>query len=639
MKTQFCGDEIHPCLNVIKSNNNKPLVEIKEEKTGEKQYYRAYNCIENSISYDVSTDKKVVYKDGKFYIPVTVMDVRFEDESGEEVYITTPYNDETGGYELGDFYIPVNLYVLDENGENVSTLQAQEDGTINNIDQIFYHTKTGYELYYVNTKGEKVDFNDFKVLENTTIKQAWSPVGNIHSFDSMYNSETKVLTYCGTVYKNENGYYVPVTIQAPQGYNTSNTKVNGKTVTFTEEMAVVDVTVTEKGVEIPIVVEWENGIEVTFKLLVDANAPQTYSVTYYDAKDEVLEQFNNVMLNEQVQEALKRPSKEGYVFAGWTTNKETNEKIDFTNQYVTGDMKFYPIFKTLEEAIETSSHDNPVVLYDDVVITETIILDVNQDMVLDLNGHRITSEGHNAFRLKGTNAALTVRNGYINVTGGAAIAVGASKEDTTNVERRYLKIEPTVYITSSSIVVDNKTISAFGITHFGKSEIDFYGNITINGSGYGISGNGLANNEGTILNIYSGNITAMDGAAIYQPQLGTSNISGGTFMANTVIGIKAGTLNITGGTFTANGAAQPPKPNGNGFDLTGDVIIAEENDAYADHVQINITGGSFYSSNGEIIREYNPSLGTENERYVTVSGLYSNRVSTENPIIFIYKAN
>ncbi|MBQ9072140.1 MAG: phosphotransferase [Bacilli bacterium] len=67
MKTQFCGDNIHPCLNVIKSKNNKLLVEVVDDKTGEKQYYRSYNCIENSISYDVSTDKNVVYKVGQAF--------------------------------------------------------------------------------------------------------------------------------------------------------------------------------------------------------------------------------------------------------------------------------------------------------------------------------------------------------------------------------------------------------------------------------------------------------------------------------------------------------------------------------------------------------------------------------------------
>lgn len=69
MKTKFSGDDVHPCLNVIKSKSEKPksLVEVIDEKTGEKQYYRAYNCIENSISYDVSKDKKVVYKVGEAF--------------------------------------------------------------------------------------------------------------------------------------------------------------------------------------------------------------------------------------------------------------------------------------------------------------------------------------------------------------------------------------------------------------------------------------------------------------------------------------------------------------------------------------------------------------------------------------------
>lgn len=67
MKSRFCGDNIHPCLTVIKNKNNKPLAVVSDPKTGEKQYYRAYNCIENSISYDVSTDKKVVYKVGEAF--------------------------------------------------------------------------------------------------------------------------------------------------------------------------------------------------------------------------------------------------------------------------------------------------------------------------------------------------------------------------------------------------------------------------------------------------------------------------------------------------------------------------------------------------------------------------------------------
>lgn len=66
MKTEFLEDFIHPCLKVIKNKNNKSLAVILD-KNGEKQYYRAYNCIENSISYDVSTDKTVVYNTGKAF--------------------------------------------------------------------------------------------------------------------------------------------------------------------------------------------------------------------------------------------------------------------------------------------------------------------------------------------------------------------------------------------------------------------------------------------------------------------------------------------------------------------------------------------------------------------------------------------
>ena len=67
MKTQFSDDNVHPCLSVIKNKNNKSLAVVLDEKIGEKQYYRAYNCIENSISYDTSTDKKIVYKVGEAF--------------------------------------------------------------------------------------------------------------------------------------------------------------------------------------------------------------------------------------------------------------------------------------------------------------------------------------------------------------------------------------------------------------------------------------------------------------------------------------------------------------------------------------------------------------------------------------------
>ena len=65
-KSKISGDDEHPCLKVIPTKKHKLLATVLDEN-GEKQYYRAYNCIENSISYDCSTDKNVIYNAGKAF--------------------------------------------------------------------------------------------------------------------------------------------------------------------------------------------------------------------------------------------------------------------------------------------------------------------------------------------------------------------------------------------------------------------------------------------------------------------------------------------------------------------------------------------------------------------------------------------
>ena len=65
-KSIFKGDLKHPCLKVILNKNKKPLAVITD-KNGEKQYYRAYNCIENAISYDNSQDRKIIYNTGRAF--------------------------------------------------------------------------------------------------------------------------------------------------------------------------------------------------------------------------------------------------------------------------------------------------------------------------------------------------------------------------------------------------------------------------------------------------------------------------------------------------------------------------------------------------------------------------------------------
>lgn len=65
-KSKFIGDNNHQFLEVIPTKNGDTLSIILDEDD-EKQYYRAYNCIENSISYDCTKDKNIIYNAGQAF--------------------------------------------------------------------------------------------------------------------------------------------------------------------------------------------------------------------------------------------------------------------------------------------------------------------------------------------------------------------------------------------------------------------------------------------------------------------------------------------------------------------------------------------------------------------------------------------
>lgn len=58
-------DTEHQVLEVIKSKDNKSLCFIDDH--GERDYYRVYEFIENAVTYDCSTDPKMVYNAGKAF--------------------------------------------------------------------------------------------------------------------------------------------------------------------------------------------------------------------------------------------------------------------------------------------------------------------------------------------------------------------------------------------------------------------------------------------------------------------------------------------------------------------------------------------------------------------------------------------
>ncbi len=65
-KKESSLEKKHPSLKVIRTKDNQLLTVIKGAD-GEQEYYRSYNAIENSISFDVSYDSDVVFNTGKAF--------------------------------------------------------------------------------------------------------------------------------------------------------------------------------------------------------------------------------------------------------------------------------------------------------------------------------------------------------------------------------------------------------------------------------------------------------------------------------------------------------------------------------------------------------------------------------------------
>ena len=301
----------------------------------------------------------------------------------------------------------------------------------------------------------------------------------------------------------------------------------------------------------------------------------------------------------------------------------TNVVIYEESAYTVNNIKYS--INNLKEALLNSSELNPVILLKNIKLYDKILINNTDTTILNgyinLNGFTLTgSDNNDIFVIKQNNANLTIYNGNLVTNGmGSSLVIG----ETTEINNIHATVKNDVYITAPAYPVfigGNGTV------------VDFYGHIkvtndsyVVNGKDiiyerYGISSNGSVKTQNTTLNIYDGaTIDSQYGTALYIPQTGTTNIYGGNLTANTVIGIKSGNLNINGGNLTATGIKQKPQINNNGINLTGDVIIIEENEKYADNVNINITNGKFNSNNGFIVQEYNPTKKLS----LTITGLYS----------------
>ena len=266
-------------------------------------------------------------------------------------------------------------------------------------------------------------------------------------------------------------------------------------------------------------------------------------------------------------------------------------------------------------------------------------------ITLDLDGHtlRIVSDTSGvAYGLQFTAGTGVVKNGtVIDMRGEGKTAqnmialnvTGATKVTTSSVEFQtyqprtlaspyYNKVVEvsdggTLTLDAGTVLRDlpngddnDETYGAIGVSIMGAGEESAPTTLTVNegtrietGSA-AIMGNGTKHN--TVININGGELTGTDGYAIYHPQSGELNITGGRLTGGeTGIEIRAGKLNLSGdAVITAKGIPTTTTPNGSGTTTVGAGIAVTQHTTKLP-LKVNISGGTIsgytalYQSNPE----------------------------------------
>lgn len=227
------------------------------------------------------------------------------------------------------------------------------------------------------------------------------------------------------------------------------------------------------------------------------------------------------------------------------------------------------------------------VLESDVTIDEQITLE--NDLVLDLNGHTITSTFQEAGKGNiGTSHTLTIKDSQ-----------GNGKFDASEAQGYAFY----AYDGGTLILESGEIISKYA---------PFSGNNTTGDMNFIING---------------GTLTALEGAAIFMPGQGTLEINDGTL--NGGINIRMGQVTINGGTIINNNQKNID-PIEDYYKFPGNVWLSDaiavlggtytsENSEYGNSLNMTINGGTFESKIGNALTIY--ALGrVEQDLNLTING-------------------
>ncbi len=250
-------------------------------------------------------------------------------------------------------------------------------------------------------------------------------------------------------------------------------------------------------------------------------------------------------------------------------------------------------------------------LTDDIVIAESVALPAGTQLMLDLNGHTITSEVAGRTFDVANGSKLTLLNGEIKGTTGkgyAVFAVGAEVVCSNMTIHNFVYgLCMADYRTGNTMDTRmrlvgcqvNGTSAAVYIAGNGdrssmKSQLIIEGG-TLTGGTYALVGDGNLDSYGTDIQVLGSTLSG-GATAIYHPQMDStltiadhSTLSGHTGMA-----IKGGSVAIYDSTVSGSGTREEPALVGSGFSDTGDAVYVET--GYGYNISVEIHGTSKLTS-------------------------------------------
>ena len=239
-------------------------------------------------------------------------------------------------------------------------------------------------------------------------------------------------------------------------------------------------------------------------------------------------------------------------------------------------------------------------------ITTSSIIEIRNASVLDLNGFTISGKG-TVLDVYGTLEITDSSNNHSGKITSTEIT------NNTNPNSNAVWVNPGANVTITGGTFTAKTWSVVVAGSGDAASLIVNGeNVVIEN---GISGNGSAGGCTTTIDIKAGKISSND-VAIYHPQVGTLNVSGGTITGATGIEMRSGTLNVTGGTITATASEVSVTPNGNGSTTQGAAVAIAQHTT-KNPITVNISGGAL--SGKAAINEADPQNNGDTTKTIAVS--------------------